>query len=181
MMYRKFLVFFLAFPLFGALLQAPQFSLSYDDKNWEYVPAANDPKIQQKEAVDQAMAEQTLAVLQRKNADDKYRPRISVVVDPLKKEMQGTTPLLAYQKHAVDFMKSQRFTIQSQAPKQLSIGENAVEITATQRDFGLTFRQIIFVKNDKAYLLTATTRTDKFPSYEKEIDSILASFKWSAN
>lgn len=182
MMYRNFLVFCLVTPVFGALLQVPRVSLSYDDKNWEHVPAVNDPKIPQKEAVDQAMAEQTLAVLQRKNADDKYRPRISIVVDPLKKEMKGATPLLAYQKHAVDFMKSQRFTIQSEEPKRLPhLGENAVEITATQRDFGLTFRQVIFVKEDKAYLITATTRTDKFPSYEKEIQSILDSFKWSVN
>jgi hypothetical protein len=161
-------------PLVIAAQLQPSFRLTYDEKNWEAVSSTKDSKIPPKETVDQVMAEKTLTVLQRKNSDDKYRARVSVVMDPLKKEEAS---LAAYQKHAVDFMKSQRFTILSQEPKKLPhISESAMEITANQRDFGLTFRQIIFVKGENAYLLTATTRTDKFASYEKEIEEILSSF-----
>jgi hypothetical protein len=163
----------------AAQLRTHGFSLEYDDKNWEAVQGGKSVNPQE---VDQAMADRTVAILQRKNADDKYRARVSVVIDPVKKELKGATPLIAYEKHAVDFMKSQRYSIRSEEPIQLPhVKENAMAITATQRDFGLTFRQIIFVKGTNAYLLTATARTDKFASYEKELEGILTSFKWDAD
>ncbi|NBY21271.1 hypothetical protein EBQ74_13790 [bacterium] len=56
--------------------------------------------------------------------------------------------------------------------------ENAFEVTANQRDFGLKFKQVAFVHEGKAYILTATARTEKFDSYKNDIKTIFDSFQF---
>jgi hypothetical protein len=78
-------------------------------------------------------------------------------------------------------MKSQRFHILSSGPKVLAkLGLPAFEIVANQRDFGLTFRQVVFLweaaGKPEAYLVTATTRTNKFDEYKKDLDGLFDSF-----
>jgi hypothetical protein len=151
----------------------------FDDTKWEVVAGAKTPATQD---VDKAMEGLTLTTLQRKEADDKYRARFSVVVDDPKKTAGKNEPDLAsYAKHAVDFMKGQRFHVQSAESKILPmLGVPAYEIVANQRDFGLTFRQVVFLwdRNGKkeAYLLTAATRTNKYDAYKGEVDRFFNTF-----
>jgi hypothetical protein len=87
--------------------------------------------------------------------------------------------VVQYQKYTVDFLKSQRFQILSVEPVQLpKVNETAVEILANQRDFGLKFKQVIFVYEGKAYILTATTRTEKFDDYKNDIKKFFDTFEF---
>lgn len=158
------------------------FSFAFDDKTWEIVVA---PGAAGAQDVDRAMAERTVATLQRRNADEKYRARFSVVVDdPTRIKEKGATPLEAYARHALEFLKNQRFHVLSSGPKKLpKVSDGGYEIVAHQRDFGLTFRQQIFLHKSgsktEAYLLTAATRTNKFDGYKGELDSLFDSFTFS--
>ncbi len=150
----------------------------YDDAKWQLVAPSKTPATQD---VDKAMEGNTLTTLQRTEADEKYRARISVVVDDPAKATKGKGELADYAKHAVEFLKGQRFDVQSNEPKILPrLGTPAFEIVANQRDFGLTFRQVVFLweTNGKkqAYLLTAATRTNKYDSYKAELDKVFNSF-----
>lgn len=149
----------------------------YDDSQWEIVP--NGGNARPLEAVDKTMAERTLVTVQRKLADDKYRARFSVVVDPAEKFTGNESErLVAYQKHAVDFLTGQRFHILSTQKTTLpNVKSPAVEIMANQRDFGLMFRQVAVLVGKEAYLLTAAARTKKFPDYQAEIAKMFSSFK----
>ena len=157
---------------------SPNFKFDYNDVNWEMVP----PRIEKGEAqqVDKTMAQQTLVTIQRKTADEKYRARFHVVTDSLEKFKDPKIPqIVQYQKHSVEFLKSQRFQMLSVEPVTLpKVKETAVEIIANQRDFGLKFKQVIFIHEGKAYLLTATTRTEKFDTYKNEISAMFDSFQF---
>lgn len=161
--------------------QESPFQFQFDDSNWELLPTRAETKAAAE--VDQKMAEATLVNLQRKQADDKYRARFSVVSDSLEKFKDGKiSPLVQYQKHAVDFLKSQRFQILS--TENIKLGKMqlpAVEVVASQRDFGLKFKQVIFVKEDRAFLLTLATRIEKFDSTLTEVKSIFDSFDFNKN
>jgi hypothetical protein len=151
-----------------------QFRFSFNETQWEVVKQEL-PKAGAE--VDREMAQKTLATIQAKSADEKYRPRFSVVVDEMKKFEAEPDPRLAYDRHAVEFLKGQRFTIISTNPRLLSGGKlKATEITAYQRDFGLTFKQIIFIREKKAYLLTAAARTKNFENYDRDLLSMIDSF-----
>lgn len=155
------------------------YQFDYDDGKWELVAGAKTAPTQD---VDKEMAGKTLTTLQRKEADEKYRARFSVVVDdPSKLSKAAQADLAGYAKHAMQFMKDQRFHILSSEAKILPrLGVPAYEIVANQRDFGLTFRQIVFFwdKGGKreAYLLTAATRTNKYDAYKAELDQLFNSF-----
>ena len=155
------------------------FVFQYDESRWEII-APTERQTRGGEPVDRAMASMTLVNLQRKQPDDKYHARFSVVVDSTKKFSGGVEEqFTAYQKHATEFLKNQRFHILSTAPKRLpKLGPPAFEIVANQRDFGLKFRQIIFLKEGEAHLLTAAARTAKFVDYEKEIQGFFDSFQF---
>lgn len=182
---KKILVFVLFLsPLvtFGATYSnaTRKFSFDYNDADWEVVP--EDAKAPHKGAdVDKAMVEHTLVSIQRKKADEKYRARFSVVVDDLKKaKSKDVSALVRYQNYAVDFLKSQRFSIVSTGPKKLPLVVGAAsEVVAYQRDFGLTFHQIILLHSDEAYILTAAARTTNYDSYAKEIEKIVDSFHFA--
>lgn len=150
----------------------------YDEADWEVVP--NGGPNRPLEAVDKAMAERTLVTVQRKVADDKYHARFSVVVDPADK-LKGSEgeQILAYQKHAVEFLEGQRFHIMEK--RMASLGKvplPAFEIIANQRDFGLLFRQVAVLVGKEAYLVTAAARTAKFPLYKAEIGKMFDSFQF---
>ncbi len=181
--------FFLLFPLF--LLSAANaavhtnndrhFSFDYDEAKWEVVPDKAGDKKQSGQDVDRAMAQKTLVTVQRKDADDKYHARFSVVTDSLSGfKGSAVEQLVAYRKHALDFLKSQRFHILTTEERKLPlVPETAFEVTANQRDFGLTFRQVVFLHGNQAYLLTAATRTAKFEEYGKELQKVFDSFKFT--
>lgn len=170
--------------VFGAIFQSsnqaptPNFKFEYPEANWELLPSRTEKT--EAQLVDKNMAQQTLVTIQRKQSDEKYHARFHVVADSLEKFKDSKTPLIAqYQKHTVDFLKSQRFQILSVEPVQLPyIKESTVEIVANQRDFGLKFKQVIFVYEGKAYILTATTRTEKFNDYRNEIKPIFDTFQF---
>lgn len=165
----------------GAQFNQPDrpYAFEFDEAKWELVAGAERPATQD---VDKAMEGRTLTTLQRRQADEKYRARFSVVVeDPTKVAGKGDGALAAYASHAIEFMKSQRFHILSSGPKAFGkLGAPAFEIVANQRDFGLTFRQVVFLWETKgkreAYLVTATTRTNKFDEYKKELDGLFDTF-----
>lgn len=181
---RTFIYFFLfSFMAWGANYQSqslsPNFKFDYNDSNWEVMPQRVEKSTAQQ--IDQNMAQQTLVTVQRKQPDEKYHARFHVVTDNLDKFKDAKVPqLVQYQKHTVDFLKSQRFQILAVEPVTLpKIKETAVEIIANQRDFGLKFRQVIFLRGDKAYILTATTRTEKFDDYKPELKTIFDSFEFN--
>jgi len=152
---------------------ASHISFEYDDTQWEPM---------NKKTVEQ----DTVVNLQRKVADKEgdttYFSRISIVrddVSKIKKVKESKLPKLqAYQSHAVEFLRGQRFDILSSEVKSLAgIPQGAFEILARQRDFGLTFQQVGFLEKDTAYLVTATVRTNKFPEYQSELKKIFDSLK----
>lgn len=152
---------------------ASHISFDYDDTQWEPMNK-------------KTVGQDTVFNLQRKVADKEgdttYFSRISVVKDDLskiKKVKESKLPKLqAYQSHAVEFLRSQRFDILSSEVKKIAgIPEGAFEIVAHQRDFGLTFQQVGFLKQDTAYLVTATVRTKKFPDYQNELNKLFESLK----
>lgn len=170
--------------VFGATYESsnrsstPQIKFSYPEADWEVLP--NRAETEGAQQVDKTMAQQTLVVVQKKQPDDKYRARFHVVTDSLDKFKEGKVPLIVqYQKYTVDFLKSQRCLILSTEPIQLPhVKDTAVEVVANQRDFGLKFKQVIFIHDGKAYLLTATTRTQKFDDYKKEINQFFETFQF---
>ena len=77
-------------------------------------------------------------------------------------------------------MKSQRFRILSSELVRLpGVKTPGIEIVADQRDFGLTFRQVIFLKDGQAYLLTAAARSKSYRNYQPELDKIFNSFSFN--
>lgn len=150
----------------------------YDDATWELKET---PVKAQAEEVDKNMAQKTIVNLQMRQADEKYHSRFSIVSDDaskIKKTKEGI--FKDYQKHTVEFLKSQRFDILSiKEAKLAKVAEPAFEIMANQRDFGLLFRQVVFLKGETAYLLTAATRTKKYETYAKELDKIFDSVEIS--
>jgi len=173
------LIFFPVLAL-GTIYQhtAPEFSVDYNDAAWELKPI--ETKANQA-AVDKSMAEKTLVNLQRRQADDKYHSRFSVVIDEAKRFAEPGKPLLdSYRKHAVEFLESQRFSVKpAQAIKLPGVAAPAIEIIGEQRDFGLTFRQIVFLDGDQAVLVTGATRKDKYDAQAKELQGLFDSFKWA--
>lgn len=148
-------------------------ALNYDDSVWEVVPL----KVSDSE---------TLLNLQRKTADKEgdttYFSRVSVVKDDLtklKKVIASKLPRLqAYQSHAVEFLKGQRFDVLSTEVKNTeAVPGGMFEIIANQRDFGLTYQQMGFIQGETAYLITATVRTKKFPDYRTELNQLFQSVK----
>lgn len=119
-----------------------------------------------------------LVGIQRKQADDGYHPRFSVVMEDARRfntsEIAGQ---VRYKNYVVDFLKDQRFQIISQKTQMLVSGLPAFEITAFQRDFGLTYRQWAVMDGPRAFLLTAAARVKRFESYEVEIGQIMRSFE----
>ncbi len=163
--------------LSAALIQDSQFgiSLSYPDPEWVKVeiPTAS-------ASVDQKMKEQTLLTIQKAKADDGYHARFSVVTDsatPFKKKDKSLAE--SYEAHAIDFLKSQRFTILSQERKKLpNAPTTGLEVVAHQRDFGLTFRQHILLQGERAYLLTAASRSQQSKEYQPQWDQFFNGVKW---
>lgn len=153
------------------------FHFEYDDNKWDIVPNKGNDK-RPLEAVDKTMADRTLVTAQRKLADDKHHARFSVVIDPVDKFGKTEAErLIGYQKHAVEFMKGQRFHIIE--VKKVTLGNlkyPAFEILANQRDFGLYFRQVAVLVGNEAYLLTAAARTAKFPEYSADINRFFDTF-----
>ncbi len=153
------------------------FHFDYDENVWDVVPGkANDKR--PGEAVDKSMADRMMVTVQRKLADDKHHARFSVVVDPVDKFGKTEAErLVGYQKHAVEFMKGQRFHIIEVKKAQLGkLKYPAFEILAHQRDFGLYFRQVVVLVGQEAYLLTAAARTAKFPEYAADINHFFDTF-----
>ena len=182
MKYLSVLVFFFCSTLLAATFVHPTegFRFEYDDKHWG-ISSNKVPTIEKSEK----NKFRTLVALQRKKPDDGYFARFSVVaqsLEPFKKKSKK--PLQAYHQHGVDFLKSQRFgNFESRQGKKIlpKVPGTAFETVANQRDYGLTFKQIVFARGNDAFQLTAGTRTDKFPSYQKEINQILMSFSFSPN
>jgi len=150
-------------------------SFDYDENLWEVAPT-------------KTLEQETLINFQRKvpdkEGDTTYFSRLSVVKDDLskiKKVKESKLPKLqAYQNHAAEFLQSQRFDILSSEKKDLpGVPGGAFQMIARQRDFGLTFQQVGFVTADTAYLVTATVRTKKYPEYQKELEQIFQSLKWT--
>ena len=160
------------------------FSVNYDSGLWELVDKKSPQSAIPSQAdQDKKTAEQTLFILQQKETSEKYHPRITLIEDTGKEVQKlqggGTERLRQYENHATQFLKSQRFTIHAQEPKTFAnLSVPVVEIVAHQRDFGLKFIQWVFLKNEKAYILTAATRINSFDSFRPEAEKIFASLKF---
>ena len=158
------------------------FTFDFNELGWELSDKkANDRPA--KEDVDKNMAERTLVAVQRKEADDKYHSRFSVVVDDLSSFKEtGALLLSAYHRKTVGFLKNQRFDVLStNSVKMPLIATPAFETIANQRDFGLTFRQVVLVRGKEAYILTATSRTKRFEAQEKELKALFDTFTFDSD
>ena len=158
---------------------ARHFAIDYDDSTWEVVPSRSTTNLSD---ADRVTREQTWLTLQRKSADDGYHARFTVVTDEKRLPAQASDPdqLLAYQQHALGFMRSQRFHILGTTARDLPIvGSSAVEIVANQRDFGLAFQQVIFLHGERVFLLTGSARTSKAEAYRSEVDRLFSSFRFT--
>lgn len=178
-----FLIFF-ASAVFGATFETankapePNIKFTYPEAHWEVLPPRTEKEAAQQ--VDKNMAQQTLVVIQRKQADEKYHARFHVVTDSVEKFKNTKLPLIVqYQNYVVDFLKNQRCMILSNEPIQLPlVKETAIEVMANQRDFGLKFKQVAFIHEGRAFILTATARTEKFDNYKEDIKAIFDSFQF---
>ena len=152
-----------------------QFRLVYDSDIWEIAPIERGT--QRVEEVDQRIQQAIQVSLQRKVANDRYHPRFSVVVEDATR-FDTKTPSGAenYRRYALDFLKSQRFQVLSQ--RSVTLGElPAYEITAYQRDFGLTYVQWIVLEGTRAFLLTGAARTQVFEERRAELDAMARSLQ----
>lgn len=158
---------------------SPSVQFEYEEKLWELVPT-DTKSAQPQQDVDKAMAQKTIVSLQRKQADEKYRSRFSIVVDSVEKALKGKEQLTfsKYQNYAIEFLKSQRFTIQKEGKRVLKGAADAYEVIAYQRDFGLTFHQIMIPRDGEVFLVTLSTRTKLFPNYSTEMDKMLESLRF---
>jgi hypothetical protein len=158
---------------------SPKFSVDYDEKAWEVVPHTKARPA--REEVDKKMAGATLVVIQRKEADEKYHSRFSAVVDE-KYKGKGTpakSELQLYVKEASDFLKEQGFDVEDPKPYKLpSVDLPAMELKGSQRHLGLTFLQVVVVKNGQAFLLTSAARIKKFDGQAKDLRSMIDSFRF---
>ncbi len=187
---RRQLLFFVFCILTIGLLETSQakvfsdkakgYSFDYNDTLWRIVPKSSEKKTAAD--VDAEMAKRTQVTVERNLSDDKYHTRFSVVIDDLKK-YKGTPleQLTQYYRDALEFLKNQRFRVLSTGPVKLAkYGDSAFEIVATQRDFGLTTRQVILVQGGEAYLLTASARNTVYDAQKAEIEPFFNSFSVSS-
>lgn len=153
-------------------------SFDYDESQWEVI-STDAKKLPGESDVDKEMRQKTLVTLQRKTATEKYKSRFSVVLDSLEGALKGKKNLTfeTYQKYAVDFLKSQRFSVLKEGKKGLPRFPESYEVVANQRDFGLTFHQVMLLQSSNVYLVTLAARTSEFASYSVEMDKMLASLR----
>lgn len=153
------------------------FQFEYDDTAWELVPQAAATGAD----VDKKMAEKTLVTVQRKLADTKYHSRFSIVTDNAERfAKEGKSLLESYRDHAAEFLKEQRFqSVSTQEAKLSKVATPAFELTGNQRDFGLKFHQLVFLKDETAYLLTVAARSDKFEIQAAELQKFFDTFQFT--
>ena len=163
----------------GAQYVSPDrgFRFDFDESGWGLVG----PDKKAIQDVDRALAQRTLVTVQANKPDERYHARFSVVADSLKAFSQtGMERVLAYQSHAVKFLEAQRFRVLGKREVRLpGVDAPALEITAANRDFGLTFRQIVFLRGEDAYLLTAATRTSGFDKLVPTLQKLFDSFRFT--
>lgn len=156
----------------------PGFSFSYDDALWERVSISAAENSGAAGELSAAQNHRTVAMLEFLSADEKYHPRFSVVLDGMKTKDGKKESLSEYWKRSVKFLKEQRFTVYSAAEIKLDkLATPAFEVIADQRDFGLTFRQVVFEKSGQAFVLTAACRTKSFPAMKDKLDLFFKSFR----
>lgn len=158
---------------------SPKFTVEYDESAWQEVAASKTRPA--REEVDKKMAGATLIVIERKEADDKYHSRFSVVVDEKfkGKGTAETSELSLYAKEASDFLKEQGFDVSEVKSYKLpKVDLPAVELKGSQRHLGLTFLQVVTVKNGQAFLLTSAARIKKFDEQAKDLRGMIDSFRF---
>lgn len=159
----------------AAVFQDHHFELFYDDTAWER-PAQRRAS-QAPEDRDHRLMQNVILNLQRKAADNRYHPRFSIVIEDAGRfQVSDPKGQSRYYDYVVGFLKSQRFQDVSQKAVQIS-ARPGIEITGFQRDFGLKYRQWAVLDGDRAYLLTAAARADKFEGYAAEWETMVRSFR----
>ncbi len=145
--------------------------IQFDSDRWEVAP--------QKGAFDAQRAPGVLASVQERESFEKFNTRFSIVAeDTAKFRLDEAGGVDRYRHYALDFLSGQRFQIISKKEVQLA-GISALQITAHQRDFGLTYRQWVVVIGQRAYLLTGAARIKRFDLVEKDLNAIAESFRLS--
>lgn len=150
------------------------FSVTFDEAIWEV-----SKKWDGKEAEGQNPYE-SLVAIQKKAADKQYHTRFSVVREDATRFLKEPDPLAAYHQYALKFLESQAFgNMQVEKGKKIlgGVSKEAIQTVASQRSFGLTFKQVVFLDGKYAYLLTAAVRQESFNDEQKEIDPLFESFK----
>lgn len=144
--------------------------LEYADKLWSLSKAAkgtaklgNNPH-------------STLFALQRQNADKQYHPRFSIVVEDLSRFESLENYV---QKSVVGFLKKQKFQKIVRSEIVLAkLKQEAIQITATHHDFGISYRQVVFQRGNEAFLVTAASRPETFSTYDPEWTEMIQSLSF---
>ena len=98
-------------------------------------------------------------------------------VNLLIQDLQGMhLDLKQYTEISENQIKSFGTIIESKLITRNSIEGQSVIYEGTFKDYHLKFRQYYFLKNDKAYILTYTAKSDTYDSYIETAEAIMATF-----
>lgn len=155
------------------------FRLEYDESVWEISPSH--PKhMGSPREIDKWLSKPTLLSLQRKEKDDNYHSRFSIVVDKFESDTAKSNVelLQVAADRSIKFLKDQRFSIRLKEPSHpLNTNLLSYRIIGEQRDFGLTFHQFILIHGEEVYYLTHAARTSQFEKQKDEGEKLIQSFK----
>ena len=109
--------------------------------------------------------------------DDLFRENINLIIEDLSAKQMTLAEYTTLSKQQIkngmpdaEFLESN--TLQSQG-----INYQRIIYTATQSQYKLQFEQWYFIVKGQAYILTFSAEAVQFKTYQKEAESLLASFK----
>jgi len=157
------------------------FTISYDDQDWQ---------VTQKKLEDAQLNQRGIRViltLENKKAIDRHHARITLIEDTdssrWKKDLKSPD-LIQYRDYAVEFLTQQRFRIESTNPVQIGSDKatsiSGVRIEASQRDFGLSYQQVIFERFGKIYLVTLANRLNEKEKFNQVLATFLNSVRFTS-
>ncbi|MEO0038788.1 MAG: hypothetical protein RIQ59_1999 [Bacteroidota bacterium] len=111
---------------------------------------------------------------EKKDANDNFVENLNLMIQDLKNlniDLNKFVEITENQITNAGKLISSKRVIKENAEYQIMIYQ------ASMRGFDLKFLQYDFVKNDKAYFLTFSAKTEEFDAYLKQMQEIMDSFK----
>lgn len=152
---RKYLLaFVLCCSVQASLYQDKRAGLQFEyGADWQIAPLKKDTSMPHSK-------EETIVTLQKANSEEGYRPQVSFVLEPIKAGTDKLATQAAYEKRALEFLKNQGFQILAQSAKVMpGFSTPVFLIEASHRNFGLTLQQLVIVRGENAFLVTAAAKS----------------------